>query len=143
MSADTANQLEFTSSLLPFTAPALQQSAEQLLQKLQQAVNQRDLTALASCYAEQAMLVNILGQRLSGRQQIVDYFSGSLELHRDEYLSYALVHAMAVNNDCAVLNVKQQCISHLDNRPTGISTAPLWVIHRQAGDWQILACNSV
>lgn len=117
--------------------------ALQLLVNLEDAINQKDLDAAGNCIAEQAILVNILGQRLCGREQICDYLAGYALPHRGEYLRYRLAHGFAVNHDCAVLNVQQICVDRADNRSSGITAAPLWVIRRSAEGWQIVAANTL
>jgi uncharacterized protein (TIGR02246 family) len=128
------------------TAPAsfpMREHALQLLYDFENAINQRDLSALVDCFAEQAILVNILGQRLCGREQICDYLASNfLPLH-EEYLSYTLVHGFALNNDSAILNVQQICTDRTGNSLTGITTAPLWVITRNTEGWRIIAANTL
>lgn len=128
------------------TTPAsfpMRDHALQLLYDVEKAINQRDLSALADCFAEQAILVNILGQRLCGREQICDYLASNFLPRHDECLSYRLVHGFALNDDNAILNVQQICADRTDNSLTGITTAPLWVITRTTEHWRIIASNAL
>jgi uncharacterized protein (TIGR02246 family) len=121
----------------------LQQGAQQLMQQLQQALNQRDLQSLANCFAEQAILVNILGQRLHGREQISRYLASTFSQWQEEWLSYRLAHMTSLTDSMAIINVQQHRHLRHNNSPSGISAAPLWVIALQAGGWQIMACNAL
>ncbi|ALS98973.1 hypothetical protein AT746_12305 [Lacimicrobium alkaliphilum] len=117
--------------------------AMQLLYDVEKAINQRSLSALADCFAEQAMLVNILGQRLYGREQICDYLASNFLLLHDKCLNYRLVHGFGLNDDNAILNVQKMCTDRSDNTQTGITTAPLWVITRTKERWRIIASNTM
>ena len=122
---------------------SLQHGATQLIQQVQQAFFQRDPTALASCFAKEAILVNLLGQRLHGRDAICHYINSTFADWQDEWLSYHLEHLTPLADNMAVVNVQQNSYSRCDNRLSGISAAPLWVIGFIAGKWQILACNAL
>ncbi|MEO3677486.1 YybH family protein [Rheinheimera fenheensis] len=122
---------------------SLQHGATQLIHQLQQAFFQRDLSAMAHCFAEEAILVNILGQRLHGRDAICHYIHSTFADWQDEWLSYRLEHITPLADNMAVVNVQQYSYRRSDNRISGISAAPLWVIGFVAGRWQILACNAL
>lgn len=127
---------------LPYSTTLLD-AVEQLLHRLQVAFNQRDLCAVAACYAEDAILVNILGQRLYGRQHIVDYLGSHFQQRQGEYCHYQLLYLQPLDEHHAVLNVQQFAIDSGSNTPRGVTTAPLWVIRQHRQQWQIIASNAL
>lgn len=143
ISASRSSHAHDTKRLTLLQPASLQQGAMQLIQQLQQAFFQRDLALVANCFAEQAILVNILGQRWQGRDAICHYLATAFADWQDEWLSYRLEHLTPLADNMAVVNVQQNSYSRFDNRLSGISAAPLWVIGFVAGKWQILACNAL
>ncbi len=146
LSSISASRSNYTHDTKPpslLQPTSLQHGATQLIQQLQQAFFQCDLSAMANCFAEEAILVNILGQRLHGRDAICRYINTTFADWQHEWLSYRLEHITPLADNMAVVNVQQNRYNRCDNRISGISSAPLWVIGFVANKWQILACNAL
>lgn len=67
-----------------------QDYAQQLLTRLQCAINQRNWALFGECFTENVLLVNLLGQRLSGRAELKVYLQQLLELHQDRCLGLSV-----------------------------------------------------
>tara|TARA_R110002126_G_scaffold18008_5_gene69448 strand:- start:4431 stop:4763 length:333 start_codon:yes stop_codon:yes gene_type:complete len=110
---------------------------------MQHAFFHRDLKLMTSCFAEEAVLVNILGQRLHGRDAICRYINSTFVDWQEDWLSYHLEHMTPLTDNMAVVNVQQNIYRRDDNRLSGVSSSLLWVVGFIVGKWQILACNAV
>ncbi|SEI13678.1 conserved hypothetical protein [Rheinheimera pacifica] len=122
---------------------SIQLGASQLTQQMQHAFFHRDLKLMTSCFAEEAVLVNILGQRLHGRDAICRYINSTFVDWQEDWLSYHLEHMTPLTDNMAVVNVQQNIYRRDDNRLSGVSSSLLWVVGFIVGKWQILACNAV
>ncbi|MDR7120234.1 DUF4440 domain-containing protein [Rheinheimera soli] len=117
------------------------QHAEQLLVLLQSAVNQRNWPLFRSCFSEDAVMVNLFGQRLTGPAQLIDYQQQLIDRHQDRVWIYQLLHLQQLDLDTFLINAEQQWYQRGRQHKVGLSCTPLYVAKRQGEKWQICAGN--
>ncbi|MDF3124592.1 DUF4440 domain-containing protein [Rheinheimera sp. 1928-s] len=115
--------------------------AEQLLVVLQNAINQRNWSLFSSCFSEDAIVVNLLGQRLTGQTQLMDYQQQLIDRHQDRLWIYQLLHLQQLDLDTFLINAEQHWLHRERQHKTGLSSTPLYVAKRQGQKWQICAGN--
>ena len=85
-----------------------QDCAQQLLNRLQRAINQRNWALFSECFTEDVLLVNLLGQRLTGRAELTSYLQQLMELHQDRVWVYQLLHLQQLDLDTFLINAEQK-----------------------------------
>lgn len=118
-----------------------QDCAQQLLTRLQCAINQRNWALFGECFTENVLLVNLLGQRLSGRAELKVYLQQLLELHQDRVWAYQLLHLQQLDFDTFLINAQQLWQHKERQHKVGLCSTPLYVVKRQGNQWQICAGN--
>jgi ketosteroid isomerase-like protein len=124
-----------------------QDCAQQLLNRLQRAINQRNWPLFSSCFTEQVVLVNLLGQRLTGAAELTRYQQQLIEMHQDRVWVYQLLHLQQLDLDTFLINAEQhwqrtQQGSALQHK-VGLCSTPLYVVKRQGSQWRICAGNTL
>ncbi|MCA1929015.1 hypothetical protein [Rheinheimera sp.] len=120
-----------------------QDCAQQLLNLLQNAINQRDWSAFKACFTEQAVLVNLLGQRLKGPLELMGYQQQLIEMHKDRIWVYRLLHLQQLDLDTFLINAEQHWQHIKGQHKVGLCSTPLYVVKRQGSLWQICAGNTL
>lgn len=115
--------------------------AQQLLAVLQEAINQRNWAVFESCFSEDALLINLFGQRLIGPTELANYQQQLIDSHQDRVWVYQLLHLQQVDLDTFLINAEQQWRHKLNQRKVGLSSTPLYVAKRQGHQWRICAGN--
>lgn len=117
--------------------------AQQLLSRLQNAINQRDWSAFKACFTEQVMLVNLLGQRLKGPTELAGYQQQLIEMYQDRIWIYSLLHLEQLDLDTFLVNAEQHWQQPQSHHKVGLCSTPLYVVKRQGSLWQICAGNTL
>lgn len=115
--------------------------AEQLLKILQDAINQRNWSLFSSCFSEDAVLVNLFGQRLTGQNELAGYLQQLVDRHQDRVWVYQLLHLQQLDLDTFLINAEQQWHDKTGRYKVGLCSTPLYVAKRQGKSWQICAGN--
>ncbi len=118
-----------------------QDCAQQLLSRLQRAINQRNWALFNECFTPDVLLVNLLGQRLSGRAELKAYLQQLMELHQDRVWQYQLLHLQQLDLDTFLINAEQRWQHKELQHKVGLCSTPLYVVKRQSSLWQICAGN--
>lgn len=122
-------------------AQSNRRSAELLLEALQSAINLRNWSLFTACFSEDAVLVNLFGQRLTGQAELINYQQQLIDRHQDRVWIYQLLHLQQLDLDTFLINAEQQWLQKGLQRTVGLSSTPLYVAKRQGGNWQICAGN--
>jgi uncharacterized protein (TIGR02246 family) len=115
---------------------------KQVVQKMEQAHNQKDPDLLASLFAENAVFVNAAGVRLQGKEAILQ--SAYKVMKTFLARSYAIYHLSGIrfiSRDVAIVDVNQQPVT-VDGKPLPEETAgiPTYILKKNAtGNWEIIA----
>lgn len=117
--------------------------AQQLLNRLQRAINQRNWPLFSSCFTEQVVLVNLLGQRLTGHAELVRYQQQLIDMHQDRIWIYQLLHLQQLDLDTFLINAEQQWQHRGLQHKVGLCSTPLYVVTRQGRQWRICAGNTL
>ncbi len=157
---------------LPVELPPVPGAIVQLLQQLADSLNQQQWPALMRCFAGDALLVNLLGDRAEGQTAILQYQQGMAALFPERLVHYQLIScqllscqllsgqtrgsqslsgqsasALSHSNQPAgalyLLNVQQQWLCRRQRQPQGVSSCPLFVVRLDEDGARILACNSL
>lgn len=118
-----------------------QDCAQQLLNRLQRAINQRNWPLFLSCFTEDAVLVNLFGQRLKARTELVSYQQQEVALHQDRLWNYQLLQLKQLDLNTFLINAEQHWHDREGRHSSGLSSAPLYVVKRQGFEWKICAGN--
>lgn len=118
-----------------------QDCAQQLLNRLQRAINQRNWALFNECFTQDVLLVNLLGQRLAGRAELRSYLQQLMELHQDRVWVYQLLHLQQLDLDTFLINAEQRWQQKERRHKVGLCSTPLYVVKRQGNQWQICAGN--
>lgn len=118
-----------------------QDCAEQLLNRLQRAINQRNWSLFSECFTQDVLVVNILGQRLNGPAQLRSYLQQLMELHQDRVWVYQLLHLQQLDLDTFLINAEQRWQHKELQHKVGLCSTPLYVVKRQGSQWRICAGN--
>ena len=118
-----------------------QDCAEQLLNRLQRAINQRNWSLFSECFTQDVLVVNILGQRLNGPAQLRSYLQQLMELHQDRVWVYQLLHLQQLDLDTFLINAEQRWQHKEQQHKVGLCSTPLYVVKRQGSQWRICAGN--
>lgn len=91
--------------------------------------------------AQDAVWVTAHGRRLTGREEIRSFTEEVLPgAMAESTATYRVEHVTFVRPDVAVVNVRQQPVTHdgqpLDGQPEG---RPVYVMSRDQGEWRIRA----
>lgn len=118
-----------------------QDCAQQLLNRLQRAINQRNWPLFSACFSEDAVVVNLFGQRLTGPDELTRYQQQLMEMHQDRVLVYQLLHLQQLDLDTFLINAEQQWHQKEQQHKVGLCSTPLYVVKRQGSQWRICAGN--
>ncbi|KKL02902.1 nuclear transport factor 2 family protein [Rheinheimera mesophila] len=118
-----------------------QDCAQQLLNRLQRAINQRNWALFGECFTHDVLLINLLGQRLSGRAELKTYLQQLMELHQDRVWVYQLLHWQQLDLDTFLINAEQRWLHRESQHKVGLCSTPLYVVKRRGNQWQICAGN--
>ncbi len=118
-----------------------QDCAQQLLNRLQRAINQRNWSLFSECFTQDVLVVNILGQRLTGPAQLRSYLQQLMELHQDRVWVYQLLHLQQLDLDTFLINAEQRWQHKELQHKVGLCSTPLYVVKRQGSQWRICAGN--
>lgn len=118
-----------------------QDCAQQLLNRLQRAINQRNWSLFSECFTQDVLVVNILGQRLNGPAQLRSYLQQLMELHQDRVWVYQLLHLQQLDLDTFLINAEQRWQHKEQQHKVGLCSTPLYVVKRQGSQWRICAGN--
>jgi len=118
-----------------------QDCAQQLLNRLQRAINQRNWSLFSECFTRDVLMVNILGQRLTGAAELKSYLQQLMELHQDRVWVYQLLHLQQLDLDTFLINAQQRWQHKERQHKVGLCSTPLYVVKRQGSQWQICAGN--
>lgn len=118
-----------------------QDCAQQLLNRLQRAINQRNWSLFTECFTQDVLVVNILGQRLTGPAELKSYLQQLMELHQDRVWVYQLLHLQQLDLDTFLINTEQRWQHKEQQHKVGLCSTPLYVVKRQGSKWQICAGN--
>lgn len=117
--------------------------AEQLLAVLQKAINQRNWALFSSCFSEDVVLVNLLGQRLTGHAELEHYQKQLIDMHQDRVWVYKLLHLQQLDVNTFLINAEQQWQQQGRQHSVGVSSAPLYAAKRLGKKWHICAGNTL
>lgn len=120
-----------------------QDCAQQLLNRLQRAINQRNWPLFASCFTDQVVLVNLLGQRLTGPAELTSYQQQLIEMYQDRVWVYQLLHVQQLDLDTFLVNAEQHWQHSERQHKVGLCSTPLYVVKRQGSQWRICAGNTL
>lgn len=118
-----------------------QDCAQKLLNRLQRAINQRNWSLFSQCFTQDVLVVNILGQRLTGPAQLRSYLQQLMELHQDRVWVYQLLHLQQLDLDTFLINAEQRWQHKELQHKVGLCSTPLYVVKRQGSQWRICAGN--
>ena len=118
-----------------------QDCAQQLLNRLQRAINQRNWSLFSECFTRDVLMVNILGQRLTGAAELRSYLQQLMELHQDRVWVYQLLHLQQLDLDTFLINAEQRWQHKELQHKVGLCSTPLYVVKRQGSQWRICAGN--
>jgi len=114
-----------------------------LLTQLADAINQQHWLSLAGLFEPDALLVNLLGQRVSGDRAIVQYQQGMAEFYPQRQVHYRLLSCQPLGSALYLLNVQQLWLSAERKQPEGVSSCPLFVVRLHGDHARIVGCNSL
>ncbi len=117
--------------------------AELLLAALQKAINQRNWALFSSCFSEDAVLVNLFGQRLTGHAELEHYQKQLIDMHQNRVWVYKLLHLQQLDVDTFLINAEQQWQQQGRQHSVGLSSTPLYVVKRLGQKWHICAGNTL
>lgn len=120
-----------------------QDCAQQLLNRLQHAINQRNWPLFASCFTDQVVLVNLLGQRLTGPAELTSYQQQLIKMYQDRVWVYQLLHIQQLDLDTFLVNAEQHWQHSERQHKVGLCSTPLYVVKRQGSQWRICAGNTL
>lgn len=126
-----------------FGAESERDSAQHLLNRLQCAINQRNWPLFQACFSDDVVIVNLLGQRLSGPEELARYQQQLITMHQDRIWVYKLLYLQQLDLDTFLLNVEQQWQHQGQHHKVGLCSTPLYVLRRQGRQWQICAGNTL
>jgi hypothetical protein len=118
-----------------------QDCAQQLLNRLQRAINQRNWSLFSECFSQDVLVINLLGQRLTGPAQLRSYLQQLMELHQDRVWVYQLLHLQQLDLDTFLINAEQRWQHKELQHKVGLCSTPLYVVKRQGSQWRICAGN--
>jgi hypothetical protein len=118
-----------------------QDCAQQLLNRLQRAINQRNWSLFSECFSQDVLVINLLGQRLIGPAQLRSYLQQLMELHQDRVWVYQLLHLQQLDLDTFLINAEQRWQHKELQHKVGLCSTPLYVVKRHGNQWQICAGN--
>jgi uncharacterized protein (TIGR02246 family) len=117
--------------------------AQQLLNQLQQAINQRDWPLFRRCFTEDVLLINLLGQPLTGPDQLQSYQQLLIDQHQDRLWRYNLLDLRQLDLDSFLIHAEQQWQPKGRQHKVGLCSTPLYIVKRQGALWRICAGNTL
>lgn len=122
-----------------------QDCAQQLLNRLQRAINQRNWALFSDCFTQEVLMVNLLGQRLAGPAELIRYQQQLIDMYPDRVWIYQLLHLQQLDVHSFLINAEQHW-QHTaqgsgQHHKVGLCSTPLYVVKRQGRQWRICAGN--
>lgn len=133
--------LEHAVYAIDLSCKSEQDCAQQLLNRLQRAINQRNWSLFSECFTQDVLIVNLLGQRLTGLSELRSYLQQLMDLHQDRVWVYQLLHLQQLDLDTFLINAEQRWQHKEQQHKVGLCSTPLYVVKRQGSHWQICAGN--
>lgn len=127
----------------PLAQNQVPDAIHQLLNQLADAINQQHWLSLAGLFEPDALLVNLLGQRVAGDRAIVQYQQGLAEFYPQRQVHYRLLSSQPLSPVLYLLNVQQLWLRAERKQPEGVSSCPLFVVRLHGDHARIVGCNSL